>query len=212
VDDLLPHNQRVPSLIVLDELAQDIAQKLSIDSGLLRQELKHVAANLAAAAISSPTSVQITDAEKILLRALVSPDALDTEAVNQGFDPLRQARYALETRRVHQGLSTEALFDRLLATELENFDPMQLDVSETERDLLATVLLKHDEPLTSSQLEGSVRALQRIQIRRRLEQLQIQLQSRGLQTDQQLNLLQERIRLKKELMGLGTEELSAQSA
>jgi DNA primase len=212
VNYLLPHIQRVPSRIVRDELAQDIAQKLSIDSGLLRQELKHVAANRAAAAIRSPTSVQITDAEKILLRALVSPDALDTEAVNQGFDPLRQARYALETRRVHQGLSTEALFDRLLATELENFDPMQLDVSETERDLLATVLLKHDEPLTSSQLEGSVRALQRIQIRRRLEQLQIQLQSRGLQTDQQLNLLQERIRLKKELMGLGTEELSAQSA
>ena len=212
VNYLLPHIQRVPSRIVRDELAQDIAQKLSIDSGLLRQELKHVAAHRSAAAIKGPTNLQITDAEKILLRALVSPDVLNPDTLNEGFDPLRQARYALETRRIHQGLSTEALFDLLLATELENFDPMQLDVSETERDLLATVLLKHDEPLTSSQLEGSVRALQRIQIRRQLEQLQVQLQSRGLQPDQQLSLLQERIRLKKELMGLGTEELSAQSA
>ena len=212
LNHLLPHIQRVPSRIVRDELAQDIAQKLSIDSGLLRQELKHVAAHRSAAAIKGPTNLQITDAEKILLRALVSPDVLNPDTLNEGFDPLRQARYALETRRIHQGLSTEALFDLLLATELENFDPMQLDVSETERDLLATVLLKHDEPLTSSQLEGSVRALQRIQIRRQLEQLQVQLQSRGLQPDQQLSLLQERIRLKKELMGLGTEELSAQSA
>ena len=205
---LLPHIQRVPSRIVRDELARDIAQKLAIDSGLLRQELKHVAANRSASAIKSPATVQITDAEKILIRALVSPDVL-----NEGdFDPLRQARYVLETERIHEGLSTEALFELLLTTELENFDPMQLDVSDSDRGLLATVLLKDDEPLTSAQLEGAVRALKRIQIRRKLEQLQLQLQSRGLETAQLQALLQERIRLKKELMGLGSEEMTAQSA
>ncbi|PYV89121.1 MAG: DNA primase [Acidobacteria bacterium] len=205
---LLPHIQRVPSRIVRDELARDIAQKLAIDSGLLRQELKHVAANRSAATIKSPATVQITDAEKILIRALVSPDVLN----EGGFDPLRQARYVLETERVHEGLSTEALFQLLLATELEEFDPIHLDVSEADRALLATVLLTDDEPLTSVQLEGAVRALKRIQIRRKLEQLQLQLQSRGLQSSEMQGLLQERMRLKKELMGLGSEESAARSA
>src|SRR5512135_240650 len=44
VNYLLPHIQRIPSRIMRDELAHEIAQKLQIDSAVLRQELKHVAA------------------------------------------------------------------------------------------------------------------------------------------------------------------------
>jgi DNA primase len=39
VNYLLPHLQRVPSRIVRDELAREMAQKLGIDSSVLRQEL-----------------------------------------------------------------------------------------------------------------------------------------------------------------------------
>src|SRR5579863_2060207 len=39
---LLPHVHRVPSRIVRSELAEEIAQKLNIDSAVLRQELRHV--------------------------------------------------------------------------------------------------------------------------------------------------------------------------
>jgi DNA primase len=45
VNYLLPHIQRVPSRIVRDELAHEIAQKLQIDSAVLRQELRHTAAS-----------------------------------------------------------------------------------------------------------------------------------------------------------------------
>src|SRR5216684_1327993 len=48
VNHLLPHIQRVPSRIVRDELAQEIAQKLGIDSAVLRQELRHVASERSA--------------------------------------------------------------------------------------------------------------------------------------------------------------------
>ena len=41
VNYLLPHIQRIPSRIVRDELAHEIAQKLGIDSAVLRQELRH---------------------------------------------------------------------------------------------------------------------------------------------------------------------------
>ena len=43
---LLPHIQRIPSRIVRDELAHEIAQKLGIDSAVLRQELRHAAGHV----------------------------------------------------------------------------------------------------------------------------------------------------------------------
>ena len=45
VNYLLPHIQRVPSRIMRGEIANEMAQKLGIDSADLRQELKHAAAN-----------------------------------------------------------------------------------------------------------------------------------------------------------------------
>src|SRR5581483_11070222 len=72
VNYLLPHIQRVPSRIVRDELAHEVAQKLGIDSAVLRQELKHVAANRSAATIKAPAEAQVTDAERLLIRALAS--------------------------------------------------------------------------------------------------------------------------------------------
>ena len=43
VNYLLPHIQRVASRIARDEIAAEVAQKLQIDSTVLRQELRHVA-------------------------------------------------------------------------------------------------------------------------------------------------------------------------
>ena len=41
---LLPHIRRIPSPIGRDEFATDAAQKLGIDSALVREELKQAAA------------------------------------------------------------------------------------------------------------------------------------------------------------------------
>src|SRR5580693_6537482 len=72
VNFLLPHIQRVPSRIVRDEIAHEIAQKLAIDSGILRQELRHVASERSAVSVKAPAEAQATDAERILIRALAS--------------------------------------------------------------------------------------------------------------------------------------------
>ncbi|MGA8202493.1 MAG: DNA primase, partial [Candidatus Sulfotelmatobacter sp.] len=65
VNYLLPHIQRVPSRIVRDELSQEIAQKLGIDSAVLRQELRHVASERSAATVKARPEAQATDAERI---------------------------------------------------------------------------------------------------------------------------------------------------
>ena len=70
---LLPHIRRIPNRIHRDEFADDAAQKLGIDSAIMRQELKQAAAQRVESVRShqqDPASV----AERILLRALVLPE------------------------------------------------------------------------------------------------------------------------------------------
>src|SRR5882724_7520369 len=77
---LLPHIQRIPSRIVRDELAHEIAQKLGIDSAVLRQELKHAATSRSSATLKARVEAQVTDAEKILIRALAAASEMPSGA------------------------------------------------------------------------------------------------------------------------------------
>jgi DNA primase len=212
VNYLLPHIQRVPSRIVRDELAHEIAQKLGIDSAVLRQELKHVAASRSSAAIKAPVETQITDAERILIRALASAHEMQggehfsaRDGAEEEFDPARQARYALESERLHEGLATESLIETLLSGGLEVSDVMHLPLSDTDRPRLASILLKDDEELTVELVDGAIRALKRIRIRRQLDHIQQELQSAQVKADpaRVRTLLQERERLKRALMDPG---------
>jgi DNA primase len=207
VNYLLPHVQRVPSRIVRDEITEEIAQKLNIDSGVLRQELKHAAATRKTATVKAAPDAQVNDAEKILIRALASGGQMQTEdsvsdrsGEDDAFDPVRQARYVLSAERLHLGLGTESLIDALLNSNT-SAELMELPISEQERGLLAAVLMKDGEELTAEQIEGAVRALRRVQIRRRLEQIQRQLETlRSPDPTELRSLMDEKLRLKRALM------------
>jgi DNA primase len=202
VNYLLPHIQRVPSRIVRDELAQEIAQKLGIDSAVLRQELRHVAAQRSAATVKAPAEAQANDAERILIRALASAHQMQPGAerlsardgAEQEFDPARQARYALENEGLHRGLVTESLVDALLNAGTEIADVMEVPCSDGERRMLASILFKEEEELSAERLEGAVRALRRIHLRRHLDQVQRELKKPGISDD--------RVRMKKLLLEL----------
>jgi len=223
VNYLLPHIQRVPSRIVRDELAREMAQKLGIDSSVLRQELKHAAANRSTATLKAPAESQVTDAEKILIRALASATEMQTsedrisarDGAEEEFDPSRQARFVLKSESLHLGLATESLIEVLLATGSETMHLTDLPLTDADRTLLASVLMKDDEELTPERLEGAVRALRRIHLRRKLERVQRALQAtRGHGAGEIQALLQEKMRLKRALMdpGLADESPAARPA
>jgi DNA primase len=202
VNYLLPHVQRIPSRIVRDELAHEIAQKLSIDSAVLRQELRHAAGTRSASAVKASAETQITDAEKILIRALASARQIQNaeehlslrDGAEEEFDPARQAAFALQTEGLHRGLATESLVESLLNAGSEAADVLEIPASESDRRLLAGILLKEDEELTAEILEASVRALRRIHLRRRLDQLQNELKALGPDAD-----LRQKIALSEEV-------------
>jgi len=212
VNYLLPHVQRVPSRIVRDELAQEIAQKLGIDSGVLRQELKHVAATRSAAAVKAPAEAQVTDAERILIRALSSARQMQPgeehlsarDGAEEAFDPARQARYVLQNEALHRGLATESLAEALLIASPEIADVMEVPQAEADRRLLATILLKEDEALTAEHLESAVRALRKIHLKREMSHILRELQSdNGKDSARRNELLRELERVKRALMDPG---------
>jgi DNA primase len=216
LNHLLPHIQRVPSRIVRDELAREIAQKLGIDSAVLRQELKHAAASRSTDTVKAPIEAQVTDAEKLLIRALTSAGEMNPleqhfsarDGADEAFDPARQAHFVLGNERLHIGVATESLVEVLLSSK--SVDVMELPLPDADRSLLAAILMKEEEEPTAERLEGAVRALRRIQLRRKLEQVQRQLQATRSQEPGQLQaLLEEKLRLKRALMDPGVVESGA---
>jgi DNA primase len=191
VNYLLPHVQRVPSRIVRDELAHEIAQKLGIDSAVLRQELRHAAGTRAASAVKAPAEAQVTDAERVLIRALASVHQMQPgeehlsarDGAEEQFDPARQARFVLQNEALHRGLATESLAESLLNVGREFADVLEAPPTEGDRRMLALILLKEDEELTAEVLEAAVRALRRIHLRRRQEEVQQELKKPGLAND-----------------------------
>jgi DNA primase len=223
VNYLLPHIQRVPSRIVRDELAQEIAQKLGIDSAVLRQELRHAAGTRSTSVVKATAEAQVTDAEKVLIRALASVRQMQPseehvsarDGAEEEFDPARQAQFVLQNEGLHHGLATESLAESLLNDSRLNADRDYADVlevpaTESDRRMLASILLKEDEELTAEVLEAAVRALRRVHLRRRQEDVQRELKKPGLGADKERlrELLIELERISRALRDPGLAESS----
>ena len=218
INFLLPHVQRVPSRIVRDELAREIAQKLGIDSAVLSQELRHAATQRSAGQLKATAEAQVTQAERILIRALASAAQLQGEATRvsardgaeEEFDPARQAQFALTSERLHEGLATEALLDVLLQADLAETgaDPLSLPLPEADQRRLAATLMREDEELTPELLEGAVEALRRRHLQRRQRQIQVQIAEAERREDSALlgQLLREKLELDRTLAGVAARE------
>ncbi|HVP56142.1 MAG TPA: DNA primase [Candidatus Eisenbacteria bacterium] len=207
---LLPHIHRVPSRIVRDELANEISHRLGIESKVLRQELRHAATARSAARVNAPAASQLTGAERVLLRALASPDLGHSpftarEGQDPDFEPGRQAHYFLSREQLHQGSGAQALFDALITAHEQGLDPMSLPLDESDRRLVASVLLEDNEELTPELLENAVRSLRKRTILRQLDDLQHQLKEaeRRNDTAASAHLLRERVKLRRAMTAAG---------
>jgi len=204
VNHLLPHIQRVPSRIVRDELALEISQKLGIDSAVLRQELKHAATNRSTAQVKATAEAQITDSERVLIRALASATEMQSsgnrtssrDGTDEEFDPARQAQFALQSERLYEGLGSQSLIEALLQAGTETTDVMALPKTDEDRRLLASILMNEEEELTLETVEGAVQGLRRSQLERQKGETQRAVERPGLSMDEKKALALEKVRLK----------------
>jgi DNA primase len=197
VNFLLPHIHRVPSRIVRDELANDIAQKLNIDTSVLRQEFKAAAVSRAAGGLRNQPDEDVTPAEKVVVRAASAMAGEEAELRHMVVD-------ALAEERLHAGLTTETLLEAILQNSLavergEGVDDvMALPLSDAERQRLAKIVMREDEPLTADLLAGALNALRH---RRQISQREGEIK-RGLAEAERKNDVAALLRLKREKLEL----------
>ena len=115
---------------------------------------------------------------------------------------------ALQNESLHRGLATESLAESLLNVGRDYADVLEVPATETDRRMLAQILLKEDEELTAEILEAAVRALRRIHLRRRQEEVQQDLKKPGLAADKDRlrELLTELERISRALRDPGLAE------
>ncbi len=136
---LLPHIARMPNRLHRDEFQADAAQKLGIDSAVMRQELKDAASNRMSS-VRSRRLEPASETERVLLRALVLPES----------DPARvtAATGLTEHPEWYDGLPAAGLFEALAhAGTPEN--PLDAAPNDESRTLLAEVLASQPEEETS---------------------------------------------------------------
>jgi DNA primase len=197
VNFILPHIHRVPSRIVRDSLAADIAQKLGIDSAVLRQEFKSAAVNRGTPVVKAGAATDVTPSEKVLIRAASSNRGEESELRDR-------ALHAVITERLHAGLATEALLQAIAENALARdrgqglADVMELPLPESDRQRLARIIMHEEGPLTPELLEGALEALRH---RSQLSQREIDIK-RGIIEAERRNDLAALLRLKQEKLEL----------
>jgi DNA primase len=158
VNYLLPYIKRVPQAIVRDDLANQVAQRLSIDSALVRQELRHAATNRSVQ-FKSPADPQVSDAEKIVIRLLAPGVSAEVHELQSW------ASDVLMSEGLVEGLPARSLLEWLLS-------PMEASAgSESDQRLLAQVLMQESDELTPELVESAVEALRRRKMERRKREL-----------------------------------------
>jgi DNA primase len=160
VNFLLPHIRRLPHAIVRDEFAQDAAQKLDIDSALLRQELKQ-AATKRSGQMQVRTEWNLSECERVLLRALSGPREDDT---------FRRAAAALAEQAEHfEGLSVSAALEALCARESP--DPLEALREPAMRAMVAQLMMREGRPVSGHELDSALLTLEQHFLERRQRQV-----------------------------------------
>jgi len=152
VNFLIPHIQHVHNRIIRSELAGDVAQKLGIDSSILRQQLKSAATDRFVDRLNVDLSVgsgQFSSADLIIIKALSStPD----RNAKLGFNPRKVVLDALKTKPLYVGMHVADLVEELSKGGDEINDPLGLIEDQRNQALwvkLVTVAKEaQDETLT----------------------------------------------------------------
>ena len=193
---LLPHIRRVPNAIARSDFAENAAQKLGIESSLMRQELRQAAAQrLESVKAAQPRDV--TEVERILLCALVLPEA----------DSARQlaAEQLGANPEWFSALGSAAVIEVLVSGPAPE-NPFDAAPDEASRALLASALHSAGDAAGAGEslagkVEGALDSLHDRYLDRRLRELRVQMAEAQRRGDEPmlLRLAQEKLRVDREL-------------
>jgi DNA primase len=160
---LLPHIRRMPEKLARDQFAGDAAQKLGIDSAVLREELRQAA--LKRRDHIEARAAALTEVERVLLRALAITDPENEPARRQAVEALVQQPSWFQ--RFGSFASMQALAVRKAG------DPMDTVEDPAQRALLAEALLAETRPPKESEVLSAIQEIQERAIESRQRDLRV---------------------------------------
>jgi DNA primase len=191
---LLPHIRRMTHPIRRNQFAEDAANKLGIDSALMRQELKQAAAQRVAS-VPAHRAEPLTETERILLRALVLPESAAARVI--------AATRIAEHPEWIADLATADLLDALAHSPAP---PNPLDAASTDeaRAHLAHALdhtPQHTDPPLTDQVEGALHSLEHRRLERRQRELRSQIAEADRRGDKEMlnKLIAEKLDIDRKL-------------
>ena len=158
---LLPHIRRIPERLERDQFASDAAQKLGIDSAVLREELRQAAQKRRDHIDIRPSS--LTEVERLLLRALASAG----EIWQTASEALLNHPDWFDHLAAFPALSTLA--------QAPSADPMSAVQDPAQLALLAQALMGENDPPAVAEVLGSIHGLQVRRIEHDQRQLRAQI-------------------------------------
>jgi DNA primase len=145
---LLPHIRRMPNRIARDEFASDAAQKLGIDSALVREEL-HQAARKRRDQVNPSALDSLKEAERLLLRAMAgAPESRIFLRVSQALHSQPQS---------FEGLAVTPML--CLLRDRGPLEPLAALPDASQRALLAQALLRESSEVEMEQVEAALESL-----------------------------------------------------
>jgi len=174
---LLPHIRRMAHPIRRNQFAEDAANKLGIDSALMRQELKQAAAHRLAS-VPAQRKETLTETERVLLRALVLPESDAARAL--------AAHGLAENSAWIADLATADLLDTLANAPAPS-NPLDAAATEEARAQLAQALEytpAKNEPALVKQVEDALHTLEGRRLERRQRELRGQIAEADRRGDQ----------------------------
>ena len=158
---LLPHIRRIPEKLVRDQFAHDAAQKLGIDSAVLREELRQAA--LKRRDHIETRATVLTEVERVLLRALAVTDPEHEQSRRLATEALTQQPAWFE----HLGVASTL---HALAAR-QSRDPMEAIQDPAQRALLAEALMAETRPPEGSEVSSALQEVQERSITNRQRDL-----------------------------------------
>jgi DNA primase len=162
---LLPHIRQMPEKLARDQFAGDAAQKLGIDSVVLREELRQAA--LRRRDHIEVRATALTEVERVLLRALAItyPEHERARAL--------AAQALAEQPAWFEHLGTFSALQSLAIRQAN--DPMDAVEDPAQRALLAEALLAETKPPEESEVESSIQQIQEYALENRQRALRAEI-------------------------------------
>jgi DNA primase len=206
VNSIMPHLARMPDKVARADYAEQVANRLKVDSRTIREEMKRVAINRQQAL--DPKKVraaqEVTQAERQLLELILANA------------DVRRAMVANLTEADYAELATGAIFKAIIGLEQRAIEPGFTALSEhleeeSEREYIATLLMSDlswtggdDLDTLFKKATEALSSLRRKKFERRLDAIQIELgqAERENDTEKVLQLYLEKRELQQRKMAL----------